>query len=507
MSAPPRDLIERLRVYNTPGAPNRSTPAQPGMAEQIAAKLLSEYVAGGVGGSGQWFANLAQTLPWAIDDVSGDFGPDLYGRMLCDPQIASVVNLFKASVLENGLEVSPALDDADADGYALGVTIADAAARMLDDLRDPDLDAILWNLMDAVALGHRVAEQVYALDTIAGKEALILAGLRVKPPTMLSFVVDSFMRLLGLVAYIPGVGAPLMQGYLIDPKATPNLLPRDKFVVHSFRPHDSDPRGTSILRPAFTAWNNKQAIIREHVKYLTQFASPSLLGITPENAIQPLAVDAEGNYTAPTGGIVTPEQALMNQLLAFKNGTALVAPYGTTITPLFSQGTGEAFISAMALWDSQIVTAILSQTLATEEGAHQARAAASVHQDVLDTIIRQGKRSLCKALRQDALIPWVRYNWGDDAARTLTPKLALGHAEDPDLPALWSAAAALKAANYLAPSQYQALDAMVNLPTRTGEETARLEAQAAAPPPAPIPGARPGQPAADEGTGDGGDVR
>lgn len=484
----PDAVTEPLRAYNSPGSPNGRIPPRPGMDEQIAAKLGSEYVAGGIGGSGQWYSNLITTLPHAIDDVTGEFGDDLFQRMLCDPQIASVVNLFKASILENGLELAPAVDDADADGYALAGTITDAAQRMFSDLHDPDLDAILWNLMDALALGNRVAEQVYRLDGIDGKQALVLEALRVKPREMTSFVVDSFMRLIGLVAYIPGVGAPLMQGYLIDPKATPNLLPREKFAVFSFRPRDNDPRGTSVLRPAFTAWQNKQAIIREHVRYLTQFASPSLVGTTPENATAPLEVDAEGNYTAPTDAALTPEQAMLANLQAFKNGTAIVIPFGAKVDPLFSQGTGEAFLDAINLWNGEMVKAILSQTLATEEGEHQARAAASVHEDVLDTIIRQAKRSLCKMIGRDVLRPWVRYNWGDDAARTLVPKAALGHAEEPDLPALWAGAAALKTANYLAPSQYQALDAMVNLPARLAPEVERLEAQAAAPPIAPKPG-------------------
>jgi len=170
-----------------------------------------------------------------------------------------------------------------------------------------------------------------------------------------------------------------------------------------------------------------------------------------------------------------------------------VAPYGTVVQPIQSAGTGEAFIAALALYDSQMVKAILSQTLATEEGAHQARAAASVHQDVVDTIIRQGKRSLCKMLRQDVLRPWVRYNWGDQAARDLTPKATLGHAEEPDLPALWAGAAALKTAGYLAPSQYRALDQAINLPERLPEELAAQEQQLAQAVQQAVNGGQPGQ--------------
>jgi len=172
-------------------------------------------------------------------------------------RIAGVMNLFKASILEDGLILAPAIDDADEPGYDQAKAICDAATPMLDALT-PDMDTVLWNLMDALALGNRVAEQVYRLDDVGGKQGLVLESLRVKPRHMTAFVVDSFMHLLGLVGFIPGVGAPVMQGYLLEPKNTPNLLPREKFCILSFRPVDNDPRGTSALRPAYAAWNMKQ---------------------------------------------------------------------------------------------------------------------------------------------------------------------------------------------------------------------------------------------------------
>jgi hypothetical protein len=90
------------------------------------------------------------------------------------------------------------------------------------------------------------------------------------------------------------------------------------------------------------------------------------------------------------------------------------------------------------------------------------------------------------------LRPWVRYNWGDQAARDLVPVATLGHAEEPDLPALWAGAAQLKTSGYLAPSQYTALDAAINLPARLPEELAAAQQalEAAA------------QPSADAGQGD-----
>jgi hypothetical protein len=51
-----------------------------------------------------------------------------------------------------------------------------------------------------------------------------------------------------------------------------------------------------------------------------------------------------------------------------------------------------------------------------------------VHQDVLDTLVRQGKRSLIRVVARDILRNWVRWNWGDDAV-PLVPKPSLGTTE------------------------------------------------------------------------------
>lgn len=509
----PAVVSATVNVNSTPGAPNGNAnlaPPQPGQTVLIRADPRREYVSGGLGGAGQWFNNFTKTLSWAIDDISQDFGDDVYERMLFDPQVASVINVFKASILEDGIDLSSGVGDADADGYDLAATIADAATEMLAAL-NPDLDTVLWNLMDAIALGNRVAEQVYRTDELAGKRGLVLEALRVKPRHMTAFVVDSFLRVLGLVGFIPGVGAPLMQGYLLDIKQTPNLLPREKFCVLSFRPRDNDPRGVSVLRACWTPWSLKQQVLREHVKYLTQFASPSLIGTTPENAQPAVETDALGNpLTDPATGLArvaqSPEQLMNAQLVNFKNGTALSFPSGSKVDVLNNvPGGGGDFLAALDRYDRDIVKAVLSQTLATEEGEHQARAASSVHQDVLDTIVRQAKRAVVRAFSWDVLRPWVAYNWGKEAARTLTPVPTLGHAEAPDLPTLWTAMATLKGSGYLAPSQYQATDEMLNLPVRTAEELPTPAAPPATTQPPPLGVQGPPPDGADDGEGNDGD--
>jgi len=107
---------------------------------------------------------------------------------------------------------------------------------------------------------------------------------------------------------------------------------------------------------------------------------------------------------------------------------------------------------------------------------------------VLDTIIKQAKRAVARMLARDILMPWIRYNWGEDAVR-LCPRVTLGTTEQSDIVAMMAGFAALKTAGYLAPSQLTATDALLNLPPRLPEEVqlaedvARLAAQ---PQPAPV---------------------
>lgn len=484
--APPTStlLTETVVVGDTPGAPNGSLAPTAGRATVLRADPRREYVAGGVGGSSAWYQNIARALPWAIDDITSDFGDDLYERMLLDPQVSSAVTILKASVIEDGVALAPAVEDEDDPGYALAATIADAAERMFADLQTP-LDDVLWNLLDAVALGNRVAEEVY--DYVTGPDGatrLDLVALRVKPRQAVAFLVDAYNRVLGLLARIPGQGSPLMQGYVDDPALVPNLLPREKFTLLAWRPRDGDPRGTSVLRAAYTPWNLKRQAWQEHLRYLAQFAAPSLIGYTAPDATALPPTDALGN---PTGGpLVTPEQALLDALTTFKNGSALALPSGSKVDALHVPGDGAAFMRAFEMYDRQITKAILGQTLASEEGRHQARAAALVHQDILDTLVRQAKLSVARMIRRDLLAPWIRYNWGA-AATVYAPKVTLGVVEAADMPNLMRSVAQLQASGYLAPSQRPSIDLLLNLPQRTADEVAQESARAASAPATPAP--------------------
>ena len=447
--------------------------------------LSTEYVAGG---TGLWSRTALRTLPAAIDDVTQDFGDDLYDRMDLDPVVHANKNVLKVAIIEEGLRLSPAVDDADDDGFELAKEIAQFCESVLGDLQIP-LDDVLFDLLDAIQCGSKLAEEVYQTVPATSyalpgtspisrtQDLLILSALKPKPRNATAFVVDSFMNVQGIAAARPGMGsAP--QGIYSLPLTAPNVLERDKFAILTFRPKDADPRGSSAFRQAYFPWFAKQQVWDEFLKYLAQFASPSIYAIASEastkSGIQ--VPQSDGSLaTRPAG------EVLRDTLLDFRNGTAMGLPYGTLVNTLEVAGDGQAFHNAFLHCDQQITIAILHQTRATMEAEHGSRADSETGQDILGTIQRQAKRSVCTMLRRDILRPLVSYNYGPEAARQLTPNCSLGSVEKQDFNAFALAIAALAKVNYLDPSQYAAIDEKLNLPAR---ETAPEIAQPGTPPPA-----------------------
>lgn len=447
------------------------------MTDLTRQQLTSEYVAGRAGG---WAAAAARTLPWAFDDLTRDLGEDLYERMLLDPQVAASVGVLRASILAEGLRLSPAVENPDADGYALAVELDGFCESVIADMSE-SLDEALEDLLLAVALGSRVGEVTYRQEG----RYLILDRINVKPRRAVAYVVDPHLNMVGMLGQRPGQSGVQGTGQVIvgDPAQVPGLLPLEKFLVVTFRKRDNDPRGTSVLRPAYNPWWVKQQTWPELLKYLAQFAGPSIWGTTAEKAQAVTTTNADGSITQKPA-----VQALLDALLAWRNGTAAAFPYGTVIDALEMQGEGQVFFNTFSFCDKQITVGTLFQTLATGEAEFGTRAQSQTHQDVLGTVIRQARRAVVGPLRR-LLRRMVAYNYGDRAAQ-LTPLCTLGEVEAVDVAALWTAAAQLARNSYLHPSQLAGLDAQLGLPARTvapGEAPAGLTplAPAQQPPPAP----------------------
>lgn len=415
--------------------------------------LTREVVSGG-SHSFIWRGRGRQPLPHPFDDLSARQGIEVYEKMMTDSQVASTMRLFKTAILEDGMNFTPAITDPAEPDYDIANQIHDEWIENIKYM-DTDLNVVLFNMLNAAAYGNKVAEQVYEIY----KNRLRLKALKVKPRQSVAFVVDEYLNVIGLLGDTTGVG---IVSWI---SAETQIIPREKFAVLTFQPEDGDPRGTSLLRAAYEPWWRKRQIMPEYLKFLAQFAGPSLFAIAPEDAEMPRPVVDEDDDEISTPIPQTIEEAITATLVNFRNSTAMTLPPGTELDMIKSEGEGKAFIEGITLANLDITKAILVQQLATEESQFMARAAAEVHQDVLATLIRQGKQAVVRMLEQDILRPWVTYNWGPDATE-FCPVASLGEVEAEDMVQLMGAVANLMGKAYFAEEHLPWLDRMMGFPVR-----------------------------------------
>lgn len=459
-------------------------PGAPTAAPQTLASAISEYLAAGTFSPalGDYF----KSLPKYVDEIERDIGADTYERMLTDPQVFSDVSILKQAVIAQEMQINPAVKEEDPD-YAAALEYKEFCERCV--ARLPSFrTGFLYEMLDAIPFGHRLAEQVFEIAA-TGEDVgrIVPKALKIKPRISYAFVVDSFQNVVGILGIIPGRYWSSLSGILSynaeELAKLPNLLPRSKFAVLTLLEKASDIRGTSWLRPAYNSWFLKVRILPEFWRYLTQFASPSLVGTLPPDSQPTVQLDAGGTpITDDSGNAVTidPSKSLLSLLLAYHTGSALVVPHGTTVQSLFTYTTGEAYRFAIDLLNHEINQGMLFQSLATMEAQFGSRAASQTHQDILELPIQYVRTSVEEMVRRDLFQLWIRLNYGEDAVR-LTPTCNLGDTAQQNFNQKAMAMARLEASGFIDPSQYRGIDEELGLPVRTQDEVdARTEMKKAA---------------------------
>lgn len=438
-----------------------------------------QYVAGGhvyaaVGG--------ARTLSGMPEDATMLHSAKTYETMAkTDPKVSRSINFLKISVLSENPQFRPCLSEKHPD-YAEAEALSLFCQNAILGLEDR-LKYSLYQLMDALIYGHKIAEITYKTGTLAGFEGTFLLPdkIKVKPLNAVNFVVDDKGNVIGMAAR--NITDAKGQAVITRGKSNEALvngrviLPREKFLVLTIGGEDSDPRGRSVLAPAVEAWHLKTQTWPEYLKYLLLCAIPLLVGTTPENDMgvkellrgpngQPLRDPVTGQYIEANG-----VEALRDAMLMARNGEVLAAKGGTKISEIGAQGAGTPFFKAIELFDSQMETGILYQNLALSEGVHQSRAASTMHMTVLDQLVYWFKGVVIDMLVRDLLRPMVRYNFGDDALEFM-PKISLGDTERREFGADSIAIATLTKAGYLTPEQFRQTDEILGFEPR---ETTRPE--------------------------------
>lgn len=465
---------------------------------------LKEYL---VGGMLTPYGEGVRALNSSPDSIIHGHSYKVYEQMLNDPKIAKTINLLKISTLGDGVELLPAVPETD-ENYEEALLLTEFCDKALKSLEVP-LRYSLEQLMDALIYGHKIAEVTYKSSTVSGfdGEFLIPDKIKVKTHGSVRFVVDNKMNVIGLFARALApegktnsatpIKLPVAKGK--NGEALVNgmpILPREKFMILTIRGKDSDPRGHSVLEAAFHPWHLKTTVWPEYLRYLLLCAIPLLVGYTPtdDTLIKEILRDVEGKPVRDpvTGSFmeVNPVEALRDALMNARNAEVLAVKGGSKVQEIGGQGAGTPFFKAIELFDSQMETAILLQTLATSEGIHQSRAASTMHMSVLDQLVWWFKGIVVDMLVADLLRQIVRFNFGDDAL-DLTPKATLGDTERRDFATDALAVAALFKAGYFQPEQLKQVDAMLGLAIRRSVDPLQMVQQlqaagvkiAAVPPP------------------------
>lgn len=454
---------------------------KPGRNARASANPLQEYVAGRTSAISAYL----NTLPKHVDDIERDF-PGIYEQMRKDPQYSSCITLLKLAILARGVDLLPAVpkpgDDADAEAlaeYAMAQELTEHCKRQINRLTTPFVYGTLFNLLDCLDHGNKIAECNYEYAKDGPDEGkLVLTSIKVKPRWALSFVVDRFMNVLGLLP--TQTGQPAYAGALSGLTLAPGqkILPRKKFLILTCRPVDEDPRGTSIGRPAYHGWWFKQQAWGEWLRTLATFASGNLIGTTAEQA-QPLPVeDAAGNPVLDANGLqvfVTPEQAMSAGLEDVRNGSTIVVPFGASVKIERPSGdVGKAFEVAIDTGNREMTTGILGQTRSTMEAEHGSKADSQTGQDVLGILVAHEKTGVEQALRCDVLMPICEWNYGPEYLY-LTPRVTLGETAEEDLAELGRTVAALMSAGYFEPEQLPGMDARLGFEVRSEESVEKAK--------------------------------
>jgi hypothetical protein len=346
---------------------------------------------------------------------------------------------------------------------------------------------IVWEMLDALIYGHKVAEITYKIDKYGDKNYLLLQSIKPKPFGSTSFIVDAYWNLLGITNTNIFASRETTNLFLnknnfelADNQAFVKLngkkfrfLNRNKFFALTVNSQNNDPRGRSILRPAFTPCNIKNKVHCEYLRYLNTSASPLLFGTTPEVDQQRANIVVD-NLSVPvkdeTGKIirVNPLASLRDALMQAKNSGVLAAQGGSKLQSIGGDGAGIAFYKAIEVYDEQIEMCLLHQTLATSESRHQSRSASEVHFSTMEIMMNSYKLLVADAISQDILKPLIIFNFGEQYLKYM-PKVSLGDTARRDFSLDAAAVSALYSANHLSEDQKRFTDMMLGLPVRDSE--------------------------------------
>ncbi len=425
----------------------------------LTADLAEKYLGRGLIGFGPYLEVLQNKN---ASELARQHGYALFRRMLTDSEVDASMNaVIRASTSSKLVAQSP-LDPGDTD-YDLSLELVDfvnycIGSWPIDEWRREQL-------LYALGFGNAVSEldwDVYETGKYANH--FYIKRARVQEPEDYGFLVDRWGEIYGVVPLGQAAGLIYPLGNLISLpengiRDLRGVVPRYKLSVWTWEQKGTDPRGTSLLIPAFIAWWNKQRAMEEWSCWLGRYAQPSVWATPGPDAIQSCITNPDGSQI-----ITQPTEALLQALVNLKSASVLALPYGSVVNMLQAQGTVEPFLKSIELWDKEIVRAILGQHLATAEGGGtSAKTAAEIHAIILRQFISITSMFMIRNIEQDIVKPLIMSNYGD--VGRLMPIISLG--ETGGFPLTSTEVAVLFQAGYFSEDQLQDIDKMLGIPVRT----------------------------------------
>lgn len=444
-------------------------PQVPGHEPQMArietqADLAQKYLGRGLVGFGP---SLEVLQTKTADELLCKHGYDLYRRMLMDSEVDASVDVLIQSSSSQPVNAIPGIDPGKP-GFKQAQELADFAnyafqLMHIDDWRKDQMRT-------ALSFGNAVSEVDWdVVESGPWKDHLVICRLRAQRPEDYGYITDRWGTIYGVAPLGQAMGLTFPLGNLIPLsgedalRRLPGAVPRFKLAIWSWDQKGVDPRGTSILIPAYIPWWSKQRAIEEWSCWLGRYSQPSIWATPGPDALPVCVTNPNGSQT-----ITQPTEALLSALLNFKSASVLALPFGSKVELLSVTGGAGPFLESISAFNREITRGILGQHLATSEGGHQSRAAADIHAIILRQFINSLRRYIARMLMQDIVRPLIEANYGD--VGELMPIVDLGDG-DGWLPTV-TEIAVLMQAGYFSTDQLVKIDKLLGLPVRETMEPA-----------------------------------
>lgn len=425
----------------------------------LSAELTEKYLGRGLIGFGPYLEVLQNQN---ANELVRQHGYALFRRMMTDSEVDASMDGLVQACTNNPISALCPLDPDDPD-YALSEELVKFVNTVFKTLPIDQWRA--EQLRYSLGFGNAVTELDWDVwEKGQYKDHFIINRLRVQEPENYGFLVDRWGEVYGVVPLGQAAGIIYPLGNLIPVpekgiKELKGAVPRYKLSVWTWEQKGTDPRGTSMLIPAFIAWWNKQRAMEEWSCWLGRYSQPSVWATPGPDAV-PLCI------TNPDGSqiITQPTENLLQALLNLKSASVLALPYGSVVNMLQASGSAEPFIQSIDLWNKEITRALLGQHLATGEGGGgSAKSAAEIHAVILRQLIGTISMFMVRNIEQDIVKPLIEANYGD--VGRLMPVISLG--DSAGFPLTATEIAVLFQTGYFSEDQLKKLDKMLGLPVRS----------------------------------------